>query len=103
MAISGDAHGTMIEVYPADIKLEPHAVPKRNPGQAAAPGACHALLSVPLSREQIEAIGNRERWITRFCGRGAPGQKPLFHLIEVWVEDHFLIEVVRKACWRLEN
>ena len=94
MAIAGDANGTMIEVYPPDVRLEPHAMPRRNPGQRAEPGACHVLLSVPLSRQQIEAIGNREGWITRFCGRGAPGQKPLFHLIEVWVEDHFLLEVV---------
>jgi hypothetical protein len=55
------------------------------------------LLSVPLSREQIEEIGNREGWTTCFCGRGAPGQKPLFHLVEVWVENHFLIEVAPQS------
>jgi hypothetical protein len=93
MAVTGDQHGTMIEVYPADMTLEPEGTPARKPGQKAQRGPFHVLLSVPLSRERIEAIGNREGWTTRFCGRGAPGQKPLFHLVEVWVEDHFLMEI----------
>ncbi len=93
MAVAGDDHGTMIEVYPADMTLEPDGTPARKPGKTLQRGPFHALMSVPLSREQIEAIGNREGWTTRFCGRGAPGQKPLFHLVEVWVEDHFMLEV----------
>jgi hypothetical protein len=60
------------------------------------------FLSVPLSREQVEAIGQREGWTTQFCGRPSeslltPGQKPVFHLIGVWVEEHFLIEVVPQS------
>jgi hypothetical protein len=97
MAVSGDRHGTMIEVYPADMTLEPNGTPHRKPGQTAQRGPFHILLSVPLSREQIEAIGNREGWTTRFCGRGAPGQKPFFHLVEVWVEDHFMLEVAPQS------
>jgi hypothetical protein len=97
MAVTGDKHGTMIEVYPADMTLEPNGAPKRNPGQTTQRGPFHVLLSVPLSRERIEEIGNREGWTTRFCGRGAPGQKPLFHLVEVWVEDHFMLEVAPES------
>ena len=69
MAVAGDNHGTMIEVYPADMTLEPNGRPNRQPGQKPKRGPYHALLSVPLSREQIEEIGNREGWTTRFCGR----------------------------------
>ena len=97
MAVSGDRHGTMIEVYPPDMTLQPNGTPAREPGRTPRRGAVHALLSVPLSREEIEAIGNRAGWTTRFCGRGAPGQPPLFHLVEVWVEDHFMLEVVPQS------
>jgi len=97
IAVTGDKHGTMIEVYPADMTLEPDGTPKRKPGRVPQRGPFHALLSVPLERAEIERIGNREGWTTRFCGRGAPGQKPLFHLVEVWVEDHFMLEVVPQS------
>jgi hypothetical protein len=99
IAVSGDPHGTAIEVHPADWLLAPSGS-QRQPNQPAPHrGAFHMFLSVPLSREQVEAIGRREGWTTQFCGRPseallAPGQKPFFQLIEVWVEDHFLIEVV---------
>lgn len=100
MAVSGDAHGTLIEVHSADVLIVPLRSPTR---RADAPEpqhtAFHMFLSVPLPREQVEAIGQREGWTTQFCTRPsadllAPGQKPLFCLIEVWVENHFLIEVV---------
>jgi hypothetical protein len=60
------------------------------------------FISVPLSLEQIEAIGHREGWTTQFCTRPSasllkPGQKPLFSLVEVWIEDHFLMEVVPQS------
>ena len=52
MAVSGDDHGTMIEVYPETVTLEPatgdsQVVPGKTPGS---PGYApfHILLSVPL-------------------------------------------------------
>jgi len=97
MAVAGDDHGTLIEVYPADMTLEPDGTPCRKPEQRLERGPFHALLSTPLTREQIERIGNREKWTTRFCGRGPDHQNPLFRLVEVWVEDHFLLEVVPQS------
>lgn len=99
IAVSGDRHGTAVEVHAADVLIEPSGPQRRPNPPAPERGAFHMFLSVPLSREQVEAIGQREGWTTQFCGRPsdallAPGQKPFFHLIEVWVEDHFLIEVV---------
>jgi len=97
MAVAGDQRGTLIEVYPADMTLEPDGTAQRVPDQELRRGPFHALLSVPLSREQVEGIGHREGWTTRFCGRGPDHQNPLFHLIEVWVEDHFLLEIVPQS------
>jgi hypothetical protein len=96
MAISGDANGTMIEVYPETVTLEPgqgdqqvQAGVTRDPGYAP----FHLLLSVPLAQADVQRIGDREGWRTRRFGRGAPGQKPLFDVIEVWVENRIMIEV----------
>jgi len=99
MAMNGDAHGTIIEVYPDTIALMP--------GEGEAPvvfaessetppphTGFHALISVPLPRAAIEAIGAREGWRTRFFGRAAPGQPPVFHLIEFWVENRIMLELV---------
>lgn len=98
MAVGGDAHGTMVEVYPADVTLAPgtgdaeqgHAL-RGQPLPATCP--FHFLLSVPLSRGDVERIGAREGWRTRMFGRGAPGQKPAFHVIEFWIENRLMIEV----------
>ena len=75
MAASGDAHGTMIEVYPERATLD---IPKNDDqvvvfGDNAAPPQTwpfHVLLSVALDPEQIEAIGAREGWRAKTFGRG---------------------------------
>jgi hypothetical protein len=96
MAASGDAHGTMIEVYPEQSTLE---IPANDEqvvfGKQPAPQnwPFHLLLSVPLEREQIEKIGVREGWRARTFGRGMHGQEPFFHVIEFWVENRLMIEV----------
>jgi hypothetical protein len=96
MAASGDAHGTMIEVYPEQSTLE---IPANDDqvvfGKQTAPRnwPFHLLLSVPLDEDQIERIGAREGWRARTFGRGMQGQKPFFHVIEFWVENRLMIEV----------
>src|SRR5690242_6157029 len=88
MAISGDEHGTMVEVYPADVTLRPgqdqdQVVPIR--GQAAPETVpFHVMLSVPVDHGTIMQIGQREGWRTQLCGRGAPGQQALFYVVELW-------------------
>jgi hypothetical protein len=101
MATSGDAHGTMIEVYPERTTLD---IPERDDqvvfGENQAPPQTwpfHVLLSVPLEPEQIERIGAREGWRAKTFGRGVPGRKPLFHVIEFWLENRLMIEVVSPA------
>jgi hypothetical protein len=97
MAVSGDANGTMIEVYPEAVTLEPgHGDEQVQSGQAPSDvgyAPFHFLLSVPLNQADVERIGDREGWRTRRFGRGAPGKKPFFDVIEVWVENRLMIEV----------
>jgi len=77
MAASGDAHGTMIEVYPERATLD---IPDRDDqvvfGENRAPPQnwpFHMLLSVPLQPEQVERIGAREGWRAKtFAGHEGP-------------------------------
>ncbi len=97
MAISGDAHGTMVEVYPADTTLLPGEGEEQVSGlrgqNLPATSPFHFLLSVPATTEEIDRIGAREGWRTKLFGRGAPGQPPVFHVIELWVENRLMIEL----------
>ena len=104
MAASGDAHGTMIEVYPERATLD---IPDRDDqvvfGENRAPPQnwpFHMLLSVPLQPEQVERIGAREGWRAKTFGRGMKGHEPFFHVIEFWLENRLMIEVVSPAMAR---
>ena len=104
MAASGDAHGTMIEVYPERATLD---IPDRDDqvvfGENRAPPQnwpFHMLLSVPLQPEQVERIGAREGWRAKTFGRGMKGREPFFHVIEFWLENRLMIEVVSPAMAR---
>jgi len=98
IAVSGDACGTMVEVYPADLTLAPgrtddeQCVPLRS---QAAPETVpfHFLLSVPSDHGSIMRIGAREGWRTKLYGRGAPGQTPFFHVVEFWIENRLMLEL----------
>jgi len=97
MAVSGDEHGSMIEVYPEGVTLLPGSddTTQARAKYDATPGYVpfHLLLSVPVDRATVERIGGREGWRTRYFGRGAPGQKPFFHVIEFWLENRVMVEV----------
>jgi hypothetical protein len=97
MAVSGDAHGTMIEVYPETLALKAGTTDDEQVAatKVETPAAYpfHLLLSVPVDRATVQRIGDREGWRTKLFGRGAPGQPPVFHVIEFWVENHLMLEV----------
>ncbi len=102
MAVSGDEHGTMVEVYPEDTTLKPGAADDEQViglrGQVApATVPFHFLLSVRADLQKIERIGAREGWRTRLFGRGAPGQPPAFHVVEFWVENRLMIELAPQS------
>jgi hypothetical protein len=88
----------MIEIYPESTVMAPGdgdaPVAYRTAATDRAHAAFHALLSVPHDRVAIERIGTAAGWRTRFFSRAAPGLPPVFHVIEVWVENRFLLEVV---------
>jgi hypothetical protein len=98
MALSGDPNGTLIEIYPESAVLTPGEGEEQVTFGEAKAGvshtAFHALLSVPHDRSTVERIGEAAGWRTRFFGRAAPGQPPVFHVIEVWVENRVMLEVV---------
>ena len=101
MAASGDRHGSMIEVYPERATLD---IPPNDDqvvfGENAAPPRSwpfHVLLSVPRKLEEIERIGEREGWRAKTFGRGMQGQAPFFHVVEFWLENRLMIEVVSPA------
>ena len=98
MAVSGDRHGTMIEIYPETVVMAPGEgeapVTYRNAPADRSPAGFHVLLSVPHDRAAIERIGAAAGWRTRFFSRAVPGLPPVFHVVEVWVENRFLLEVV---------
>ena len=98
MAVSGDRHGTMIEIYPDTVVMAPGEgeapVAYRDAPAERSHAGFHALLSVPHDRAAIERIGAAAGWRTKFFSRAAPGLPPVFHVVEVWVENRFLLEVV---------
>lgn len=97
MAVSGDAHGTMIEVYPETLALQRGSADDEQvtAAQVTPPAMYpfHVLLSVPVDRAAVQRIGDREGWRTRVFGRGAPGKPPVFHIFEFWIENTFMLEV----------
>jgi hypothetical protein len=101
MAASGDANGTMIEVYPERTTLDmPDHERQVAFGENPAPPRTwpfHVLLSVPREAGEVERIGAREGWRAKTFGRGMPGQKPFFHAIEFWLENRLMIEVATPA------
>lgn len=101
MAVSGNAEGVMVEVYPDTAA--------GRPGEGDAPGhqepnpapprywPFHILMTTKLTEGEILAIGEAEGWRTRRFGRGAPGGPPLFHVVEMWIENRFLLELAPEA------
>lgn len=93
VAIAGDERGTTMEIYPAGSELVPadgdaDAIAVTNDAHPVH-GATHAAIASPLSAEAIEAIAAREGWLSKPRVRGGR-----FGVIEFWVENSFLLEVL---------
>ncbi|MFV8817493.1 hypothetical protein [Haliea sp. E17] len=91
IAMAGDDRGTEIEVFPwtcenhiGEVELD---IVPRTAGNGHS--ACHLAVATPLEEEDILAIASREGWTARVCDRGG-----CFHVIEVWLENRFLVEVL---------
>jgi hypothetical protein len=96
IVILNDAYGTAIEVTPLGTELQPGQDDEEvQPGvnvNSSAFTATHAALSVPISEAQIKEIAAREGWRAGTFDRG-----PAFRLVEFWVEDRMLIELLPPA------
>ena len=93
IVIADDGRGTAIEVVPLGAELTPGGGDE--PAQTAVSSngspytATHAALSVPVSRERIREIAEREGWQTGTFVRGG-----VFEVIEFWIEGRLLLELL---------
>lgn len=110
VAIARDGSGTGVEVLPeasahnqgagerdpersaAGPEVMPWETQIRQDGTAQAASGFHVAISSPLSVEEIVALGRSEGWRTVHCDRGG-----VFDLVELWVDDRYLIEVMPPA------
>ena len=107
VAFADDGKGTIVELIPVDVHLVPGEglpeeegfsietvtddfeatfVPDNEPSLF---GSVHLNINSPLDEAEIKAIAKREGWRCFTANRG----RGLFQLIELWVENRFLLEV----------
>lgn len=90
MVFAGDERGTLLEIYPADTALAPgprEAV--RTPADPTQPLGVHLAVGVPHDVPRVLEIAGRMGWTARRCNRGGA-----FDVVEVWIDDRLLIEVL---------
>ena len=90
-ALQLDDHGSGVEVYPAGTELEPNGDVGgsfvKHPRERGF-GSTHFALSVKTDAKKVEEIAERAGWKCFTCNRGP------FHVIEVWVENETMVEVL---------
>lgn len=93
MAFAPDGNGTGVEVYPAGSFMVQNgaegSIFKRRAPEAVERTATHFALSVTRSAAEVEAMAKARGWDCFTCDRGGH-----FHVIEVWVENAWLIEIL---------
>jgi hypothetical protein len=96
VALASDVYGTLIEFYPNGSELVPAAHGDQAGFQLSPQttrySAFHAAISVPISLEEIERIGDREGWRVLFANRDG-----LFDVVEFWVENQLMFELLTPA------
>jgi catechol 2,3-dioxygenase-like lactoylglutathione lyase family enzyme len=91
-ALQLDEHGSGVEVHPAGLELRPNGsaggsfARQPQPGRGYSP--THFALSVAAAADTVEAVARREGWQCFRCDRGP------FHVIEVWVENETMVEIL---------
>ncbi len=99
IAMAGDARNTAIEFYPAGTVLVPgdgdtDVVGIRS--DTAPPlSATHVAIATDLDPDAVAAIAAREGWLAKYRKRGGR-----FGVIEFWVENAIMIEVLTPAMQR---
>src|ERR1700728_4359819 len=92
-ALQPDDHGSGVEVYPAGTELQPGGTVGGNFVKTAPRGfgSTHFALSVATDPTAVKAIADRAGWKCFDCNRGP------FHVIEVWVENETMVEILPPA------
>ena len=108
MVLANDGRGSAVEVTPIDTVLVPgEGFPPEENFDSSTPTdeyeakfvksdfapqyvATHLNINTTLSEAEVKAIADREGWRVLTCNRG----EGLFQLIEVWIEDRFMLEVM---------
>jgi len=96
VALEGDAFGSMIEVYARGTNLhqsEDGAVGLRE--EPRRHGATHFAIGTTLNTGEVLAITDRYGWTAKYCRRA-----DRFGLIEVWVDDCLMFEVLTEPMQR---
>jgi len=104
--LANDGRGTAVEVTPSGTVLIPgEGLPDENDLDAATEEfegkfvqsdlrpryvATHLNINTKKSIEELRELADREGWRVLVCNRGGG----LFQLIEVWVENTFMLEVM---------
>ena len=89
-ALQLDDYGSGVEVYPAGTILRPGGDTGGNFQRQAhrGYGSTHFALSVAMDGDKVKEIAKRAGWDCYDCNRGP------FHVIEVWVENETMVEVL---------
>jgi hypothetical protein len=91
IAMAGDDRGSAIEVYPLGTELyegEGESGARSRDGRPSRSGPVHVAIATELDVEAVKAIAKRFGAPVKVCSRGP------FHVVEVWVEGCFMIEVL---------
>lgn len=110
IAVANDQSGMAVEVYPLDMAHHPgtgEVNPAIQPAGPAAlpwedqiypeaeqtrPTGFHAALTTKLPEAEVIARAQAKGWRALACERGG-----VFGLVEVWVDNNFLVEVLTSA------
>jgi catechol 2,3-dioxygenase-like lactoylglutathione lyase family enzyme len=93
MAFAPDGKGTAVEVYPAGSLMIPNsdegAIFSRREAEPIERSPTHFAISVARSVGEVTDMARARGWDCFICDRGGH-----FHVMEVWVENAWLVEVL---------
>lgn len=91
IAMAGDAKGSAVEVYPLGTELhqgDGESSVRPLAGRPSRNGPVHVAIATELGVDEVKRIAERFGAPAKLCPRGP------FHVIEIWVEGSFMIEVL---------
>ena len=94
IAWSGDERGTVLDVFPRgrEHAPAPGEYTLRTNETPSAYSEVHLAIGTALPAEEVFAIAAREGWLAQHSDRAG-----LFKVIEFWIENKFLLELLTTA------